>query len=82
MLYEVITHGRRHVFLAVIVDLWSRTIIGWALHEKLNAELSVAALYQALRQRKPKPGLILHVITSYSIHYTKLYDVGEFPFWP
>ncbi len=44
----------------VIVDLWSRKIIGWALHEKLNAELSVAALYQALKQRKPKPGLMLH----------------------
>ena len=55
-----IRHGRRHVFLAVIFDLWSRKIIGWALHEKLNAELSVAALYQALKQRKPKPGLILH----------------------
>ena len=55
-----IRHGRRHVFLAVIVDLWSRKIIGWSLQEKLNAELSVAALYQALKQRKPKPGLILH----------------------
>lgn len=55
-----IRHGHRHVFLAVIVDLWSRKIIGWALHEKLNAELSVAALYQALKQRKPKPELILH----------------------
>lgn len=59
-----IRHGRRHVFLAVIVDLWSRKIIGWALHEKLNAELSVAALYQALTQRKPKPGLILHTDRS------------------
>ncbi len=55
-----IRQGRRHVFLAVIVDLWSRKIIGWALHEKLNANLSIAALYKALKQRKPKPGLILH----------------------
>lgn len=59
-----IRHGRRHVFLAVIVDLWSRKIIGWALHEKLNAELSVAALYQALKQQKPKPGLLLHTDRS------------------
>ncbi|WP_264296807.1 DDE-type integrase/transposase/recombinase [Gallaecimonas mangrovi] len=48
------------MFLAVIVDLWSRKIIGWALHEKLNAELSTVALYKAIKQRKPKPGLILH----------------------
>lgn len=34
-----IRHGRRYVFLAVIVDLWSREIIGWTLHEKLNTEL-------------------------------------------
>ncbi|WP_341504176.1 IS3 family transposase [Gallaecimonas sp. GXIMD4217] len=55
-----IRFDRRHVFLAVIVDLWSRKIVGWALHEKLNAKLTTAALYQALKQRKPRPGLILH----------------------
>ncbi|WKE66658.1 IS3 family transposase [Gallaecimonas kandeliae] len=55
-----IRFGRRHVFLAVIVDLWSRKIVGWALHETLNAELTTVALYKALKQRKPKPELILH----------------------
>ncbi|UIP29871.1 IS3 family transposase [Photobacterium sp. TLY01] len=52
--------GRRHVFLAVIVDLWSRKIVGWALDDKLNARLSTTALSRALKQRKPRPGLLLH----------------------
>ncbi len=55
-----IRFNRRHVFLAVIVDLWSRKIVSWALHETLNAELSTVALYKAIKQRKPRPGLILH----------------------
>ena len=52
--------GKRHVFLAVVVDLWSRRIIGWSLQDALNASLSTAALVMAIKRRKPKPGLILH----------------------
>ncbi|WP_088332895.1 IS3 family transposase [Lacimicrobium sp. SS2-24] len=55
-----IRHGRSFVYLAVILDLWSRRIVGWALSYELNASLAIAALYKALRQRKPKPGLIMH----------------------
>lgn len=55
-----IKFGRRHVFLAVIIDLWSRKLVGWALHEQLNSDLSISALVKALHQRRPKPGLILH----------------------
>jgi len=52
--------GKRHVFLAVVVDLWSRRIVGWSLQDALNATLSTAALAMALKRRKPKPGLIFH----------------------
>jgi len=46
------------VFLAVILDAFSRRCIGWSLMTHLRAELVIDALKMALRRRKPKPGLI------------------------
>ena len=65
-----IRHGRSFIYLAVILDLWSRRIVGWALSYQLNADLAIAALYVALRQRKPKPGLVLHTdrVVEYRAH--------------
>jgi len=48
------------VFLAVIMDLYSRKIIGWALSKSLEAELACAALNMALEDRKPPKGCIHH----------------------
>jgi putative transposase len=48
------------VYLAVILDAYSRRVIGWALGRSLEAELAVAALQMALIQRQPPPGLVHH----------------------
>ena len=48
------------VFLAAILDAFSRRVIGWALQPKLEAKLCLAALEQAIRCRQPQPGLIHH----------------------
>jgi len=48
------------VYLAVVLDPYSRRVIGWALGRTLEAELAVSALTMALRQRRPEPGLVHH----------------------
>ncbi len=48
------------VFLAVIIDLYSRRVVGWAISRHINHELTVAALQMAIEARKPGPGLIHH----------------------
>ena len=41
------------IYLAVVLDVWSRRIVGWAIGENMTAELVLAALNMALQQRKP-----------------------------
>jgi len=48
------------VYLAVVLDAWSRKVVGWALGRSLAAQLTVAALEQAIAQRQPLPGLVHH----------------------
>ena len=48
------------VYLAVILDAFSRRVIGWALGQTLEAELAVAALKMALRGGWVRPGLVHH----------------------
>ena len=48
------------VYLAVVLDTFSRRVIGWALGRTLEAGLAVSALQMALRTRKPRPGLVHH----------------------
>jgi putative transposase len=48
------------VYLAVILDAYSRRVVGWALGRTLEAELAVSALEMALRQRQPAPGMVHH----------------------
>ena len=47
------------IFLAVVLDVWSRRIVGWAIGEQMTADLVLAALNMALQQRKPD-GVIHH----------------------
>ena len=51
---------REFVYLAVLLDAYSRRVIGWALGCTLEAELTLSALRLALRQRQPAPGLVHH----------------------
>jgi transposase InsO family protein len=48
------------VYLAAILDLYSRKVVGWAISSRLDAELCLAALKMAIRERRPLPGLIHH----------------------
>jgi transposase InsO family protein len=48
------------IFLAVILDAYSRRVIGWALDRTIEGELSLAALRMALDSRSAGPGLVHH----------------------
>jgi transposase InsO family protein len=48
------------VYLALILDAFSRKIVGWALGRSLASALPIQALQQALAQRQPPPGLVHH----------------------
>ncbi len=48
------------VYLAVVLDKFSRKVVGWALERTLAATLPLAALEQAIEQRQPPPGLVHH----------------------
>lgn len=42
------------IYLAVVMDVFSRRIVGWSMGERMTAELVLAALNMALAQRKPQ----------------------------
>lgn len=48
------------VYLALILDGFSRKVVGWALERTLTNRLAIAALEQAIANRRPPPGLIHH----------------------
>jgi transposase InsO family protein len=48
------------LYLAVVLDLFSRQVIGWALGSRLTVDLAEVALTMALWRRKPKAGLLHH----------------------
>jgi putative transposase len=48
------------LFLAVVMDVCSRKIVGWSMRDDLRSELVVDALGMAIQRRKPKPGLVHH----------------------
>jgi putative transposase len=48
------------LYLAVLIDLYSRRVVGWSMGERLNEPLVTAALIMAIEHRQPKPGLVHH----------------------
>jgi transposase InsO family protein len=48
------------LFLAIVLDLYSRRIVGWAFDSSMPTALPLAALQMALHQRRPAPGLLHH----------------------
>jgi transposase InsO family protein len=50
----------RWLYLAVVIDLFSRRVVGWATATDQGAVLAIRALRMALRNRRPQPGLIHH----------------------
>jgi len=67
--------GRKNVFLAVVLDLYSRRIIGWKLEANLNSDLSRGALRQAMVDRSPLPGLLLHTDRGTEFRALKMRDM-------
>jgi putative transposase len=52
--------GQGWLYLAVILDLFTRKVVGWAMREHMRAELTMAALTMAIQRRRPGPSLIHH----------------------
>lgn len=48
------------LYLAVLLDLYSRRVVGWAMSEHNDEALTLSALQMALDQRRPEPGLMHH----------------------
>ena len=48
------------LYLAVILDLFTRKVVGWAMRDHMRAELTIAALTMAIQRRRPGAGLIHH----------------------
>jgi putative transposase len=48
------------LYLAVILDLYNRGIVGWAMSERMTSALTISALKMAIRERRPGGGLIHH----------------------
>lgn len=51
---------REYVYLAVVLDAFSRKVVGWALSRSLSSRFAVAALEMAIAERRPAPGLVHH----------------------
>jgi transposase InsO family protein len=52
--------GQGWLYLVAVLDIWTRRVIGWAMHQILDARLVIAALRMALLQRRPTGTLIVH----------------------
>ena len=52
--------GQGWLYVVALLDLYTRRIVGWAMHEVLDAPLVVRALKMAIAQRQPAAGLIVH----------------------
>ena len=60
---QVITYvwtSQGWLYLAVVIDLYSRKIVGWSMGSRMKAQLVCDALTMAIWQRQPKAGLIVH----------------------
>jgi len=68
------------LYLAVILDLFSRRVVGWATSRNVDRHLALAALAMALRQRRPGSGLVHHSdrgSTYASDDYRKALEAGH-----
>jgi len=64
--------GAGWLYLAVVLDLFSRKIVGWAMAPTMPASLVCDALSMAIQQRRPAPGLIVHSAKYASGQYQAL----------
>ena len=62
--------GEGWLYLAVVLDAFSRRIVGWSMADHLRTELVLDALDMAITQRNPTPGLVHH--SDHGCQYTSL----------
>jgi len=67
--------GKRWRYLATVMDLFSRRIVGWTLARNRTTEVTARALKRAIALRNPKPGLLFH--SDRGIEYSA-YDYQDF----
>ncbi|MEZ0581927.1 IS3 family transposase [Erwinia sp. STN24] len=53
--------GEGWLYLAVVIDLWSRSVIGWSMSSRMTAQLACDALQMALWRRKRPENVIVHI---------------------
>lgn len=63
------------VYLAVVMDLFLRKVIGWAISKRIDGDLALSALRMAIRRRNPPPGVIHH--SDRGVQYLCRGYVGE-----
>jgi putative transposase len=79
-----ITYIQTHegwLYLTVIIDLFSRKIVGWNMSSRMKADSVCSALTMAVWRRKPKPGLIVHSDrgVQYASHqYQRILKINRF----
>lgn len=52
--------GEGWLYLATVLDLYTRRIVGWAMSDRMTSDLTMDALKMAIGQRQPEPGLVHH----------------------
>lgn len=74
---------RGWLYLAVLLDLYSRRVVGWAMSERRDVSLALQALGMALSNRRPRPGLIHHsdrgIQYASSLYQARLKQTGLLP---
>jgi len=67
---DITEHPTREgkIYLAAVVDAWSRRVVGWSIADHLRSELVIDALDMAIWRRRPKPGLVHH--SDHGTQYT------------
>jgi len=69
------------LYLAVVIDLYSRKIVGWSMSSRMKAKMVCDALKMAMWQRRPAAGLIHHSdrgVQYASLEFRRLLDVNDF----
>lgn len=73
--------GQGWLYLAAVLDLYSRRIVGWAMGDHLRTELPLAALRMAINEQRPAAGLIHHSdrgVQYASTEYRQVIQAGGF----
>src|SRR6478736_903597 len=65
------------VYLAVILDGFSRKVVGWALDRTLAVRLTIGALEQAIERRQPAPGLVHHADRGFQYAHAEYIAILE-----